>query len=102
MIQLPIQRKQNLEAYIHSNFKVQSIDYRWSSQDLVSMDVGMHWVGDRLKGLQNWSVSDVKAGRGELITYKGDKVAVYKDESGNVNAVSAVCLSSSWVYCQLE
>ncbi|MEM7554485.1 MAG: FAD-dependent oxidoreductase [Cyanobacteria bacterium P01_A01_bin.84] len=155
------EKYQNLEAYIRSNFKVESIDYRWSSQDLVSfdklpyigkltpmnnhvyvatgfslwgmskgtlsgmilsdlilgkdnpwaslydslratpfitqqsikqnMDVGMHWVGDRLKGLQNWSTSDVKPGVGELITYKGDKVAVYKDESGKVNAVSAVC-----------
>ena len=56
-----------------------------------NLDVGIHWVGDRLKGLKNWSVDDVKPGEGELATIKGETVGVYKDESGNVTAVSATC-----------
>lgn len=56
-----------------------------------NLEVGMHWVGDRLKGIQNWSTDDVKPGEGKLITLKGEKVGVYKDEAGKVTAVSATC-----------
>ena len=56
-----------------------------------NLDVGMHWVGDRLKGIDKWSPDDVKPGEGKLITYKGEKVGVYKDEAGKVTAVSATC-----------
>ena len=56
-----------------------------------NLEVGMHWVGDRLKGLQNWSTDDVEPGEGKLITVNGDKVGVYKDETGKVTAVSATC-----------
>ena len=56
-----------------------------------NLDVGMHWVGDRLKGLQNWSSDDVEPGEGKIITLKGEKVGVYKDETGKVTAVNATC-----------
>lgn len=56
-----------------------------------NLDVGIHWVGDRLKGIQNWSVDDVKPGEGKIITLKGEKVGVYKDEAGKVTAVNATC-----------
>ena len=56
-----------------------------------NLEVGMHWVGDRLKGIDKWSTDDVKPGEGKLITYKGEKVGVYKDEAGKVTAVSATC-----------
>nr|WP_319422231.1 FAD-dependent oxidoreductase [Pleurocapsa sp. FMAR1] len=56
-----------------------------------NLDVGMHWVGDRLKGIQNWSTDDVKPGEGKIITLQGEKVGVYKDEAGKVTAVNATC-----------
>ena len=56
-----------------------------------NLDVGMHWVGDRLKGLTNWSPDDVEPGEGKLITYQGETVGVYKDEVGKVTMVSATC-----------
>ena len=34
---------------------------------------------------------DIKTDQGEVLTYQGEKVAVYKDASGTVIAVSAVC-----------
>lgn len=152
---------QELESYARSHFEVNSIDYRWSSQDYVSfdklpyigrltplnnhiyvatgfslwgmskgtlsgmilsdlileqknpwtdlydslratpfvspeslkqnLDVGMHWVGDRLKSLQPQSIANLQPGEGKLMTLKGEKVGVYRDETGNVHAVSAVC-----------
>lgn len=56
-----------------------------------NLDVGMHWVGDRLKGLQNWSTDDVQPGEGKIITLEGEKVGIYKDETGKVTAVNATC-----------
>ncbi|WP_017655987.1 FAD-dependent oxidoreductase [Fortiea contorta] len=150
----------DLENYTRSRFGVDTIDYRWSTQDFVSFDkipyvgkltpvskhtyvatgyslwgmsqgtlsgmiladkilgienlaadlydatratpfvspqgikqnleVGVHWVGDRLKGL-NKSLQDVAKGEGKLVTVDGDKVAAYRDETGEIHAVSAVC-----------
>ena len=56
-----------------------------------NLDVGMHWVGDRLKGLTSWSTDDVKPGEGKLINYQGETLGVYKDEAGQVTTVSATC-----------
>jgi glycine/D-amino acid oxidase-like deaminating enzyme/nitrite reductase/ring-hydroxylating ferredoxin subunit len=55
------------------------------------LDVATRWVGDRLKGLQSVSFSEVTNGEGKVLTIKGKKVAVYRDEQGTVHAVSAVC-----------
>jgi glycine/D-amino acid oxidase-like deaminating enzyme/nitrite reductase/ring-hydroxylating ferredoxin subunit len=37
------------------------------------------------------SVDNLKNGGGKVITLKGKEVAVYKDESGNIHALSAIC-----------
>ena len=55
-----------------------------------NLDVGIHWAGDRLKGLLS-SLTDVKNGEGKLVTVDGQKVAAYRDEEGKMHAVSAVC-----------
>lgn len=34
---------------------------------------------------------DISTDEGKVIDYKGEKMAVYKDKTGSVNAVSAVC-----------
>ena len=56
-----------------------------------NLDVGKHWVVDRLKGIEKWSVDDVEPGEGKIITLDGEKVGVYKDEAGKVTAVNATC-----------
>lgn len=55
-----------------------------------NLDVGMHWVGDRLKGLFD-SPEKVGIGEGQIVTVNGDKIAAYRDESGTLHQVSAVC-----------
>ncbi|HSM82242.1 MAG TPA: FAD-dependent oxidoreductase [Nodosilinea sp.] len=55
-----------------------------------NLDVGTHWVGDRFKGLFE-STDSVAAGEGKLVTHKGSKVAAYRDDSGQLHTVSAVC-----------
>ncbi|NES73207.1 MAG: FAD-dependent oxidoreductase, partial [Okeania sp. SIO2D1] len=54
-------------------------------------DVAKHWVADRLKGLQDSSVFEVGAGEGKLLSIDGEKIGAYRDESGTLHAVSAVC-----------
>lgn len=56
-----------------------------------NLEVGVHWVKDRIEGLKNWSTDDVKPGEAKIITKKGEQIGVYKDETGKVTAVSAIC-----------
>ncbi len=151
---------QDLEQFARSRFGVETIDYRWSTQDFVSfdklpyignltpfnqhiyvatgfslwgmtkgtlsgmllsdlilgidnpwtelydakratpfvspegikqnLDVGVHWVGDRLKGLGQ-SLESVAAGEGKVVTVEGNKIAAYRNEQGEIQAISAVC-----------
>ncbi len=155
------QQYQMVENYARDRFGIETFDYRWSTQDMVSFDkvpyigqltpksqiyvatgfglwgmtngtlsgmilsdllvgnrnawaslydstrvtpfatptavkqtisVGMHWVGDRLKGNSSSSaLSDVGIGEGKLVTIEGEKIATYRDEQGDLHAVSAVC-----------
>jgi glycine/D-amino acid oxidase-like deaminating enzyme/nitrite reductase/ring-hydroxylating ferredoxin subunit len=55
-----------------------------------NLEVGVHWIGDRLKGLNN-DLSDIAIGEGKIVTVDGDQVAAYRDETGEIRAVSAVC-----------
>ncbi|MUG90993.1 FAD-dependent oxidoreductase [Scytonema sp. UIC 10036] len=55
-----------------------------------NFDVGVHWIGDRIKGIGD-SFVDVANGEGKIVTVDGKKVAAYRDERGEIHAVSAVC-----------
>ncbi|MEM7768967.1 MAG: FAD-dependent oxidoreductase [Cyanobacteria bacterium P01_A01_bin.37] len=55
-----------------------------------NLDVGSRWVGDRFKGLFE-SEEDIQSGDGKLITISGEKVAAYRDDTGNLHKVSPVC-----------
>lgn len=55
-----------------------------------NLDVGTHWVGDRLKGITN-SLKDIPNNEGQVVQVDGQKVAAYRDENGAVHAVSAIC-----------
>jgi len=55
------------------------------------LDVGKHWVGDRLKGLQGGSLEDVRSGEGKIVNVDGKQLAVYRDDEQKIHAVSAVC-----------
>jgi glycine/D-amino acid oxidase-like deaminating enzyme/nitrite reductase/ring-hydroxylating ferredoxin subunit len=53
-------------------------------------NVGMRWIGDRLPGRKG-SVEDIPAGEGRIVDLNGERAAVYKDEQGTLNALSAAC-----------
>ncbi|GAB4466827.1 MAG: FAD-dependent oxidoreductase [Elainellaceae cyanobacterium] len=56
-----------------------------------NLETGIHWVGDRLKPLQHQSFDDVAVGEGKLVTISGKQLAAYRDEAGQIHAVSPVC-----------
>jgi glycine/D-amino acid oxidase-like deaminating enzyme/nitrite reductase/ring-hydroxylating ferredoxin subunit len=56
-----------------------------------NLDVGKHWIGDRLKGLDDSSFAEVSKGEGKLLTIDGNQIAAYRDKNGSIHAVSAVC-----------
>ncbi|MBC7879771.1 MAG: FAD-dependent oxidoreductase [Anaerolineae bacterium] len=54
-------------------------------------ETAVHWIGDRLQALQNTSFNDVGRGEAKRLTIDGKQVAAYRDEQGEIHAVSAVC-----------
>ena len=46
---------------------------------------------DRLVGAEGRSLRSVKRGHGEVIEYRGSKVAAYRDAKGSTTLRSAVC-----------
>jgi Rieske Fe-S protein len=53
--------------------------------------VAGHLVGDRVRRSHVDSVADVEAGTGAVLRVAGERCAVYRDDAGNVHAVSARC-----------
>ncbi|MFH9118582.1 FAD-dependent oxidoreductase [Streptomyces globisporus] len=54
-------------------------------------DVAKHFVGDRLATTHVDSVADIAPGTGAVVRINGSRCAVYRDESGATQAVSARC-----------
>ncbi|MGB3401905.1 MAG: FAD-dependent oxidoreductase [Microcoleaceae cyanobacterium] len=55
-----------------------------------NLDVGMHWVGDRFKGMTE-AVEKIAPDQGKVVMVNGKQIATYKDETGQLHQVSAVC-----------
>ena len=54
-------------------------------------EVAFHFVADWLSKPDTKEVSDVPPGEGRIVEVDGKKVAVYREESGGVHALSPVC-----------
>lgn len=50
-----------------------------------------HFVGDRLRGSRADSLEDIAAGTGAVLRVGGERCAVYRDDNGGLQAVSARC-----------
>lgn len=63
------------------------------SQDSLknNLDVGKHWVGDRLKGSNEETLKQLANGEGKLVNVGMDKIAAYRDDDGTLHTCSAVC-----------
>ncbi|MFI6336407.1 FAD-dependent oxidoreductase [Streptomyces sp. NPDC050535] len=54
-------------------------------------EVARHFVGDRLATTHVDSVAEIAPGTGAVVRLNGSRCAVYRDESGSTQAVSARC-----------
>ena len=54
-------------------------------------NVGLHFVGDRVRELRPRSLDDLAPGEGAIVRHDGGTVAAYRDEHGEVTAVSPTC-----------
>ena len=64
-----------------------------SAKDLVkeNANVAKRFVGDRLTKRGAREAEDLLPGEGEIVRLNGEKVAGYRDEAGELHAVSTVC-----------
>ena len=60
---------------------------------------GFHFFADRVSRADRSGVDELKPGEGALIRIRGRKTAVYKDEGGEVHAMSPVCRH---LYCVVD
>lgn len=56
-----------------------------------NLDFPYHLIRDRLRSPDAREVSEVPIGEGRLVPWNGKKVAIYRDSTGTVHAMSPVC-----------
>jgi Rieske Fe-S protein len=56
-----------------------------------NLNVAKEWLKDHILPASKQSVDDVVPGQGAVLRTKEGKVAVFRDQSGNPHAVSAIC-----------
>ncbi|UJA21014.1 FAD-dependent oxidoreductase [Thermoleophilia bacterium SCSIO 60948] len=66
---------------------------------LENTKVGLHFVGDRLRERGGRPIEDLRPGEGAIVESDGQKVAGYRDDDGELHAVSSLC---THLYCQVR
>lgn len=56
-----------------------------------NLNVAGYYVKDYIKGGEAKALAEVRCGEGRVIEIDGDKLAVYRDDAGDLHAVSPVC-----------
>jgi glycine/D-amino acid oxidase-like deaminating enzyme/nitrite reductase/ring-hydroxylating ferredoxin subunit len=64
-----------------------------SAGDFISenMNVAAEFMADRVSTPELDDLEKIPTGGGEVVKWKGERVALYKDEAGNLHACSATC-----------
>lgn len=63
----------------------------------LNLEVAADFVKDRLTPRRIEDLSEVPVGEGQVVRLGGEKVAVYREESGRVHAVSPVCTHAACI-----
>ena len=85
-----VMRRENASA---SLFDPNRLSLRASVPRLVkeNAQAGLRFVGDRLTKRGERPIEDLRPGEGDIVRLRGDTVAGYRDELGELMAVSATC-----------
>jgi glycine/D-amino acid oxidase-like deaminating enzyme/nitrite reductase/ring-hydroxylating ferredoxin subunit len=65
----------------------------------LNVEVARHFVGDRTGLPKVDDLAEVPPGAAQVVSCRGDKLAVYREEGGAIHAVSAVCTHA---YCVVQ
>src|SRR5690349_18016908 len=84
-----IQQRRNpwAELYDPGRIKPATSAVEWDKENV---SYPLHFVGDRVRRAQK-SLDAVPAGEGRIVEVEGQRLAVYRDETGALSAVSPVC-----------
>jgi Rieske Fe-S protein len=55
------------------------------------VQAGLRFAGDRLTKPGRRPIEDLRAGEGDIVRLRGEKVAGYRDDDGTLQAVSSTC-----------
>lgn len=66
---------------------------------LENAQAGLHFFGDRVRQRGTRPIGDLSPGEGDIVSAGGRKVAGYRDEDGQLHAVSTRC---THLYCQVR
>jgi glycine/D-amino acid oxidase-like deaminating enzyme/nitrite reductase/ring-hydroxylating ferredoxin subunit len=93
-----IQGRENAGAKLFSSTRLRPLaeapKFAWENAQ-----VGFHFFGDRLQQRGTRSIHELEPGEGDIVNAAGSKVAGYRDEQGDLHAVSARC---THLYCQVR
>jgi glycine/D-amino acid oxidase-like deaminating enzyme/nitrite reductase/ring-hydroxylating ferredoxin subunit len=64
-----------------------------------NLNVGLHFVGDRVRDLHPGSLDELGPGEGGIVSHEGETVAAYRHPDGRVSAVSPTC---THLWCRLR
>jgi glycine/D-amino acid oxidase-like deaminating enzyme/nitrite reductase/ring-hydroxylating ferredoxin subunit len=69
------------------------LNLRAAAARLISenVPVGWHMVADRISKPGRRPIEDLAPGEGDIVRHRGEKVAGYRDEDGELTAVSSTC-----------
>lgn len=56
-----------------------------------NLEVAKHFVGDRIGSVDRSDASELQPGSGAVVSLNGEKVAAFRDDNGQIHAVSATC-----------
>lgn len=85
-----ILHKENEYAALFSPSRIKPVA---GFQDFVreNVDVAYKFVADRIAVDEIESIKEIEPGNGEIVKYKDEKLAIYKDNDGKIHALSPVC-----------
>lgn len=62
-------------------------------------DVAYHFIADRFRATELHSLNELEDGEGKVVDLDGEKLAVYRDESGRISALDPVCTHAGCTVC---
>lgn len=91
-----VQGRENSYAVLFSPSRIKPVD-GFTEFIKENADVAYHFVADRFSFKETDSLKRLQPGTGKLVEVDGNKIAAYRDEDGNIHALSPVCTHAACI-----